>query len=98
MGWWKIKSVERGQIDWDASKNGMANQVPGRDDPNALYNGDGPADEMGEALARIARLYKKTWGRWPKLDELQACFNFVTGPARDEGDTYVPNKERKAEQ
>jgi len=76
MGWWKIKNVETGQIDFDQSPT----------DEKILYNGDGPADIMGPALDTIADMYREAWGRDPKLDELQAVFNFVTGAdARESG-------------
>jgi hypothetical protein len=83
MGWWKINDVERGQ----------SAKMHRSETETDLYNGDGPADEMGECLDSIAREYMAAFGRWPKLDELQACFNFVTNP-RKEGDTYVPWRKR----
>lgn len=55
----------------------FANAVPGRDTPDDLYNGDGPADMMGVALRQIDKLYQEAWGRDAKPDELRACFNFV---------------------
>lgn len=74
MGWWKINSVETGGIDWDGST--LANKIPGQDTPDGLYNGDEPADIMGEALHEISKVYQKAWGRPAKEEELTACFNF----------------------
>lgn len=79
MGWWRIKDVESGGIDFDASSQlgkQLANAIPGEDDPNTLFNGDGPADVMQEALAEISALYEQAWGRPAKKEELTACFNF----------------------
>ena len=54
MGWWQIAD-EGGGIDWnpDNARNGLVNQFPGEDPSNKLYNGDGPADIMGDALDLI---------------------------------------------
>ena len=67
MGWWKIDSVERGQI---------VNAVPGRDSADAMYNGDGPADLMGSALRKIDAQYVAAWGRSAKAEELREVFDF----------------------
>jgi hypothetical protein len=53
MGWWQIAD-EGGGIDFDSAKpGGLLNQFPGEDPPDKLYNGDGPADAMGNALDLI---------------------------------------------
>lgn len=76
-GWWKIDSVEKGQIDWDQpDKNGLINAIPGQDTTKKLYNGDGPADIMGNAIDSITSEYHEAWGRNPEPEELQAVFNF----------------------
>ena len=80
MSWWKIDSVENGQVD---PKGHEIKEVT--DVGSKLYNGDGPADVMGAALDTIAEMYVEAWGRPPKLDELRAVFNFVTGPDRRDG-------------
>lgn len=79
MGWWKIKDVESGQIDWCSPRESgqLINAVPGQDSKDLLYNGDGPADVMGVALVKIFGLYEEAWQRSPSKEELRACFNFV---------------------
>jgi len=76
-GWWKIKDVESGQIDWNQpDKKGLINAIPGQDESKKLYNGDGPADVMGGAFKEIEKQYKEAWGREPTSEEVQAVFNF----------------------
>lgn len=54
MGWWKINSPRRGQIDRSHDTGGrLLNAVPGRDTAENHYNGDGPADSMGEAADKV---------------------------------------------
>ena len=89
MGWWKIRNVESGQIDHDfVGAVGTANAIPGKDTRNALYGGDGPADIMDVALKEIVQRYREAWGRPPHMAELQAVFNFCTGPERRAGAEY----------
>jgi len=79
MGWWKINSVERGQIDCShkcPTNPQLVNAVPGREAEDAMYNGDGPADLMGPVLRKIDAQYVAAWGRPAKPDELRAVFNF----------------------
>ncbi len=81
MGWWKIDD-ESGGIgnclpSGHPGKGALCNAVPGRDDPEDQYNGDGPADVMGKAIREVDKLYEDTWGRHARPDEMQACFNFV---------------------
>lgn len=79
MGWWKIDSVETGQIDCShkcPTNPQLTNAVPGQETEDAMYNGDGPADVMGDALRDIDKQYKDAWGRSAKPDELRAVFNF----------------------
>ena len=53
MGWWKIRSVESGGIDWEHKGPGrLVNAIPG-ETPENYYNGDGPADAFGLALRSI---------------------------------------------
>jgi len=80
MGWWKIRDVESGMIDWShkcPTNEALANAAPGQDAKNLRYNGDGPADAMEEALKKVNGLYEETWGRAAYREELQAVFNFV---------------------
>lgn len=77
MGWWKIKDVETGQIDFEAKTAARtANAIPGKEDADCLFNGDGPADIMSGALHKIRGQYEQAWGRPAKKEELTACFNF----------------------
>src|SRR3954468_7290446 len=56
MGWWKINSPSRGGIDRaHATGSKLLNAVPGRHTPENHYNGDGPADAMGNAVDRVLR-------------------------------------------
>ena len=82
MGWWKIKDVESGQVDFKHKAPGVStelvNAIPGQEtDEDALYNGDGPADAMADALDKISEQYETAWGRPAKKEELTAAFNFV---------------------
>jgi len=82
MGWWKIKDVETGRIDFDNKcplKSQLVNAIPKHNDDFNLYNGDGPADLMDDALYKISKQYEDAWGRPAKHDELLAVFNFCTG-------------------
>lgn len=51
MGWWQISSVEAGQINFEHAPNRiLANALPDRDSDEVYYNGDGPADVLGDAI------------------------------------------------
>ena len=79
MGWWKIKDVKTGQVDFDhkcPTNEKFANAVPGKEAEDALYNGDGPADLMGPILRKISKQYEEAWRRPAKKEELRAAFNF----------------------
>jgi hypothetical protein len=87
-GWWKIKDVESGQIDWDQpdKESGLINAIPGQDAPKEMYNGDGPADIMDVAIRQIADEYEETWNRKPYPEEIEAVFNFCfNGWKRSDG-------------
>lgn len=90
MGWWKIKDVEHGQIDWnqlDKKEDDLINATHSKDNPDSLYNGDGPSDVMGDAFDEINQLYQNTWDRDVTVNELKAIFNFVlNGYIREEKD------------
>jgi len=57
MGWWKINSENRGQIDFDTDLNNgpLRNALPGST-PELYYNGDRPADTVGDACSRIEEI------------------------------------------
>jgi len=79
MGWWKIKDVETGMVDFGhkcPTNPQFVNAVPGHEPDENMYNGDGPADLMGEILKKISRQYEDAWGRPAKKEELRAVFNF----------------------
>ncbi len=81
MGWWRINDSESGHIDFGAANvSGTANALPGQDDNERLYCGDGPADVMERAFEQIDKLYIEAWGRPVKPPELRACFNFCFRP------------------
>lgn len=69
MGWWKIKDIETGMVDFDhkcPTNDQFVNAVPGHEpdeigDPEDLYNGDGPADLMGPILRKISKQYEDAW-------------------------------------
>jgi len=87
MGWWKVEDVSHGGIDWDyvcPDSPGTVNAIPGKSATTEIFNGDGPADVMDEALEQIIELYIKAWGRPAKEEELQAVFNFCMGGYTDE--------------
>ena len=79
MGWWKIASVGTGQISCQLPSghtgSGPRNAVSGRDTPDDLYNGDEPADIMGDALKRIDSAFSRYWGRSAKADELRVAIH-----------------------
>src|SRR4051812_3735691 len=57
MGWWKINSPDRGGIDRaHATGSKLLNAVPGRHTPENHYNGDGPADAMGNAVDGVLKV------------------------------------------
>ena len=82
-GWWAI-TPEGGQVPPPVDKGKLMNAVPGIDGADqALYNGDWPADIMGDALDHVDLAYRKTWGRPPNPEELQSVFKFVSHPVID---------------
>lgn len=91
MGWWKIDpDAGTGQIDCNNPPSGhqegeLINAIPGRDTTEDYYNGDGPADIMGDALDRIAEEFQRKWNRPPYLKELKACFRFVSRRFEESG-------------
>lgn len=81
MGWWKVRNIKTGQVDFDhkcPTNLKFCNAVPGHEDAveNTLYNGDGPADLMEPVLRKISTQYENAWRRPAKKEELIAVFNF----------------------
>jgi len=79
MGWWRIKDVESGQIDFGhkcPTNPQLTNAVPKHETKDCLYNGDEPADLMGSVLRKINTQYEAAWERPAKKEELTAVFNF----------------------
>ena len=66
MGWWSI-----------TDKNGGISPFGNI----GLYNGDGPADILDNAVQEVIKEYEKAWGRKPYIQELQAARNLSTGVA-----------------
>lgn len=58
MGWWKIKNVESGGIDWDHKSEGLVlvNATPDYTHTEQYVNGDGPADIMHLAIELIEEM------------------------------------------
>jgi hypothetical protein len=80
MSWWRISDIDSGGIDFThkcPTNPELSNAIPNIDSSDELYNGDTPADIMGDALDKISKEYKRAWDRTPKREELQAVFNFV---------------------
>ena len=93
-GWWAITSPDSPGISMPppVDKGGLMNAVPGVDPGDSqLYNGDGPADVMDSALARMDLLYRASWGRPMTHDEAQAVFNFCSSLLKKESD-WVENE------
>lgn len=85
-GWWAIKSPESPGLSPPPgySGNGLMNAIPGTHGADqSLYNGDGPADVMDDALSDIDLLYRASWGRPATYDELLAVFNFCSRRIKD---------------
>lgn len=79
MGWWRIESVETGQVLYptgDVIANVVPGQLLGQEVDDGLFNGDKPADDMGAVLRKISDRYQEAWGRPAKKEELTAVFNF----------------------
>ena len=81
MGWWRIDDIEKGGIGHklpSGRPNGamFLNAIPGRDNIDDLYGGDGPADAMDKAIKKIDAQFQQAWGRHAQPDEMRACFNF----------------------
>jgi len=96
MGWWRIRNVESGTIDWShkcSTNSQLVNAIPGEEAEDALYNGDQPADLMGPVLDEINEEYREAWGRPVKREELTAVFNFCSGPLFDDNGYWVGEEE-----
>ena len=49
-----------------------------REDKHEMFNGDTPADIMGDAVNEIVKEYEKEWDRKPYRKEMQAVFSFTS--------------------
>jgi len=49
-----------------------------REDKHEMFNGDTPADIMGDAIEKIVKSYEKEWKRKPYRKEMQAVFKFTS--------------------
>ena len=86
-GWWAIKPGSPGINPPPVDKGGLMNALPGVDPAEAArYNGDGPADKMGAILDDIDLAYRQAWGRPAYPEELEAVFQFVFRPVREDHD------------
>ena len=56
-------------------------------DESDYVMGDGPADTLDTALDGVIAEYQQEWDRPPNMTELDAAWNFVTGPFRAEQQT-----------
>jgi len=99
-GWWNMKSPDEPGVNFDfhKDKDQFANAIPGEDDENLLYNGDGPADILSAAIHDVIDEYINEWNRPPKFEEIMGAFNFVMqGATEKDWDEIVEyHLERKA--
>ena len=49
-----------------------------REDKHEMFNGDTPADIMGDAVNEIVKTYEEEFGRKPYRKEMQAVFKFTS--------------------
>jgi 2'-5' RNA ligase len=83
-GWWAITPDNPGINSPPVDKGGLMNAIPGTDPADAaMYTGDGPADHTGQYLDQIDIIYRTTWGRPAKPEELAATFQFCFRPVAD---------------
>jgi 2'-5' RNA ligase len=89
-GWWAISPGNPGINPPPVDKGGLMNALPGTDPGGARYNGDGPADTMGNTFANINDQYMEAWGRPATQEEMQAVFDFVFGGFKGHPENYMP--------
>jgi len=89
-GWWAISPGNPGINPPPVDKGGLLNALPGTDPDSARYNGDGPADIMGNALAAVNQEYIDAWKRPATPEEMQAVFDFVYGGFERAPEHYLP--------
>ena len=98
-GWWNMVSPDEPGVNFDFNKgeDKLANAIPGEDDENLLYNGDGPADILFAAIHDVIDEYINEWKRPPKFEEIMGAFNFVMQGAtkKDWDDIVKYHLERK---
>tara|TARA_Y100000034_G_C6791253_1_gene354293 strand:+ start:84 stop:341 length:258 start_codon:yes stop_codon:yes gene_type:complete len=76
MGWWSI-----------TDKNGGISPFGNI----GLYNGDGPADIIDNAIKEVIKEYEEAWGRKPYIQELQAVWNFCTATVLEDELEHTPD-------
>jgi hypothetical protein len=76
MGWWQIDLTDEEVEAFEKSDEVLMNALPTRDSSKRLYTGDQPADIIDEALDKIDKVYKNTWGRKAKRQEIVAVVDF----------------------
>lgn len=84
-GWWAVTRGNPGINPPPVDKGGLMNALPGTDPGEARYNGDGPADIMDGAIDQIDLEYLMAWGRPATKMELDAVWEFCTGPIEEDG-------------
>lgn len=52
--------------------------INGKEDKHEMFNGDTPADYMGDAIEKIVKSYEEEWKRKPYRRELEAVFKFTS--------------------
>ena len=76
MGWWQIDLTDAEVEAFEKSDAALYNAIPKIDSSKRLYTGDLPADIFGEALDKLDKAYKTTWGRKAKRKEIIATIEF----------------------
>ena len=77
-----IENIDSLRVEDICDEIDVVNAIPGQDSEKEYYNGDGPADIVGDCIDKLIESYKETWKRPPYIEELEAAINFVMGPYR----------------
>ena len=77
MGWWSI-----------TDKNGGISSFGNI----GLYNGDGPADIIDNAIKEVIKEYEEELGRKPYTQEVQAVWNFCTRTVLEDELEHAPEE------
>ena len=70
MGWWSINNIEEGGI--DRSEQGKS-----------LYNGDSPADILGDAINKVIKEYQRAW------NNLVLVFEYAIDPIEEKVNEHI---------